>query len=176
MKEIGKLLGIDTTTLEDENILELIKGKLSQVPYVPFPTAFHTVDVIATRANGMKNEILLGKKPDAIKWVFIGGFMEPMESAEAAALREFGEEAKVIITDESRLRYIGSSFADDSRFMGCHKITTSIFTLRLQHHEVDAVKGGDDIVEVKWFPLDEVYENLSQHHKPLFVKYLINKK
>ena len=176
MKEIAELLGINTDIKNEDILMDLIKEQLKQVPYVPFPTAFHTVDIIATKPSGLKTEVLLGRKHNSTSWVFIGGFVDPAESAETAALREFKEEALVEIHDESRLKYVGSSFVDDKRFKDCHKITTSIFTIRLQNHEIDKVRGGDDIAEVKWFNLEDVYANISEHHKPIFVKYLISKK
>lgn len=173
--KIAELLGVNIIVGTPDAIFDMIVEQLKNIPYVPFPLAFHPVDIIVTRPSGLKTEILLGKKKNGTAWVFIGGFVDPKESAEAAALRELFEETCIKITDESRLKYIGSSFVDDSRFSDCHKVTSSIFTIRLQHSEWDLAKGGDDIVEVKWFPLEDVFDNLSEHHKPILIKYLLKK-
>jgi len=154
---------------------ELVDG----VPYIPYPVALHTVDIIATRNNSNGIEILLGQKgkeQDKTKWVFIGGFVDPTNTAESAALRELHEETNVEVTDEDRLIYIGSLFVDDGRFKDSpHKVTTSIFTLELTDEEAAQAVGGDDIQEVKWVALDDVLPLLKEHHIPLYHKFLTSK-
>ena len=150
---------------------ELVEG----IPYIPYPIAFHTVDVIATTFIDNKKNFLLGRKHNSNDWVFIGGFVEPTHTTEHTAVKEFHEEAGVLI-NESRFVYMGSLFIDDKRYKDtCHKITTSIFTIDLYTDEVRKVKGGDDIAEVKFFQLDEVYDNLSPLHHKIFIKFLSNK-
>jgi len=145
---------------------ELVEG----IPYVPFPIAFHTVDVIAIN----RNRILLGRKPKQEKWQFIGGFVEPTHTAEHTAVKEFHEEASLLIKREDRFKYLTSLFIDDARYKdSCHKITSSIFTIVLNDEEAGLVKGGDDIEEVKWFELDEVNDVLRELHKDIFIKFLI---
>lgn len=150
----------------DMNASELVDG----IPYVPFPIAFHTVDVIAIN----RNRILLGRKPKQEKWQFIGGFVEPTHTAEHTAVKEFHEEASLLIKREDRFKYLTSLFIDDARYKdSCHKITSSIFTIVLNDEEAGLVKGGDDIEEVKWFELDEVNDVLRELHKDIFIKFLI---
>jgi ADP-ribose pyrophosphatase YjhB (NUDIX family) len=154
------------TSLKVDESIDII----DDIPYVPFPIAFHTVDVIAVNSKG---EILLGKKPKSDKWVFIGGFVEPTHTAEHTASKEFSEEACVLIQDESRFKYLGSYFIDDSRFKDtCHKITTSLFTINLTDEEASSVAGGDDIEVVKWFKKEEILDNLKELHQELFAVYL----
>lgn len=144
--------------------LELVDN----IPYVPFPIAFHTVDVIAI--NGDK--ILLGRKPKQDKWQFIGGFVEPTHTAEHTAAKEFHEEAGLLIEDENRFKYLTSLFIDDARYkQSCHKITTSIFVVDLNDTEAESVVAGDDIEEVKWFSMDEIHSKIRDQHKEIFIKF-----
>jgi bifunctional NMN adenylyltransferase/nudix hydrolase len=172
--QLGIKLSGDETSTEVE---ELIVKQLETVPYIQYPTAFHTVDIIATRnvestVDG-NLEVLLGRKHNATQWVFIGGFVEPTQTAEAAALRELHEETNILIENEKRLAYLGSLFIDDARYKdSCHKITTSLFTIRLTSEEATAAKGGDDIEIIDWFKINDVSERLSEHHKPLFEKFI----
>ena len=144
---------------------ELVDG----IPYVPFPIAFHTVDVIAIN----NDKILLGRKPNQEKWQFVGGFVEPTHTAEHTAAKEFHEEAGISIKDETRFTYLTSLFIDDARYKSsCHKITSSIFIIRLDSQEAQNVVAGDDLEELKWFTLTEVYDNIRDQHKEIFVKLL----
>lgn len=145
--------------------LELVDG----IPYVPFPIAFHTVDVIAIN----NDKILLGRKPNQEKWQFIGGFVEPTHTAEHTAAKEFHEEAGVLIKNETRFTYLTSLFIDDARYKtSCHKITSSVFIIRLDDKEAEAVVAGDDLEEVKWFSLHQVYDVIREQHKEIYVKFL----
>ena len=173
ISEIAKKLGIDLKEAKTPTeVYEEIVHQLERVPYVPFPTAFHTTDIIATKYDdGI--QILLGKKYNNDGWQFIGGFVEPTHSAEKTASKEFYEEASVSIP-EKRFRYITSQFVDDSRFKdSCHKVTTSLFTVRLTLDEASKVQGGDDIETVKWVGINEVYGQLRELHKPLFIHFLM---
>jgi len=176
--KIAHQLGIKLSGNETSSeVEELIVKQLETVPYIPYPTAFHTVDIIATRSGSYQNaghvEVLLGRKHNATQWVFIGGFVEPTQTAEAAALRELHEETNVLIENEDRIEYIGSLFIDDSRYKDSpHKITTSIFTIFLTRDEASQAKGGDDIAEVKWVRLDEILLLLKEHHVPLYNKFI----
>lgn len=140
-----------------------------------FPTAFTTVDVAImdgdyiSKAPKREARVLLGRKPGSLLWQFIGGFSDPRsESFEADAIREVTEEAAVEIGD---LRYVGSRVQDDWRYRNEQDcIKTMLFV-------ADYVFGrptpGDDIEEVRWFPLG--FRNLNHSldievidaHKPL---------
>ena len=144
---------------------------VKDIPYVPFPIAFHTVDVIAIN----RNRILLGRKPNQEKWQFVGGFVEPTHTAEHTAAKEFHEEAGILIKNESRFRYLTSLFIDDARYKeSCHKITSSIFIINLEDEEAESVVAGDDLEDVNWFGIDEIYNVIREQHKEIFVKFLIN--
>jgi len=164
----GKLLLVE----DDEQLsyVTLVDYLENNIPYVPFPIAFHTVDVIAIN----KSSVLLGRKPKQDKWQFVGGFVEPTHTAEHTAAKEFSEEAGILISDESRFKYLMSLYIDDARYKdSCHKITTSVFIINLSDSEASAVKAGDDLEEVKWVSFKDVYNILRDQHKEIFVKLLI---
>ena len=177
VREIANLLGVEyeNELLTPQEIVE----QLERLPYIKYPVAYHTVDIIATRNTENGVEVLLGQKGkevDKSKWVFIGGFVEPTQTSESAALRELHEETNVLVTDETRLIYLGSLFIDDGRFKDSpHKVTTSIFTLELNANEAAQAKGGDDIESVMWVKLDEVLPLLRSHHIPLYDKFVKSK-
>ena len=176
IRKIAHLLGIKVNSTEPSGEIEvMIVEQLEKVPYIQYPTAFHTVDIIATREGESGFELLLGRKHNATEWVFIGGFVEPKQTAESAALRELHEETNILIEDESRLVYLGSHFIDDARYKdSCHKITTSLFTIQLTAEEAAQAKGGDDIAETKFIKLGEIEPNLKDHHRVLLYKFLIS--
>lgn len=173
-----------TKNAEDLNNLEVIELDLveidsvelvNNIPYVPFPIAFHTVDVIALRYYDFKRQILLGRKPKQTQWQFIGGFVEPTHTAEHTAAKEFHEEAGLLVLDEARFKYFGSIHVKDERYINSpHQITSSLFTIDLDNNEEGKLVAGDDIEEIRWFTFDEANENIRSQHKEIFIKFLIN--
>ncbi len=147
------------------------------IPYVPFPVAFHTADVIAVRErpDGSGDfDVLLGRKPKQTKWQFIGGFVEPTHTAEHTAAKEFHEEAGLLIEDEKRFTYIGSAHIKDERYLTSpHQITTSLFTIALHGEEPLKLTAGDDLEEISWVKVEDVYNMLREQHKEIFAKFLI---
>jgi len=144
---------------------EIIEG----IPYIPFPISLHTVDIAMFRVNNGIVEILLGKKPGQDEVQLPGGFMNPGETAEKAASRELGEET-ILNVEFDFEDYHGSYFIDDPRYKDTpHKITTSLFAKFIPYIESLEAKAGDDLEEVKWFPLDSELP-LKSFHKQLVDK------
>lgn len=180
ISEIGQLinianrLGVDIPESKSASVelyLDSILKKIEEIPYVPFPIAFHTVDIVVFR--GM--DILLGKKPDKSYYQFIGGFVDPGETAVTAARRELYEESNIVIEDEKDYSYLGSFFINDPRYANsCHKITTSFFGTFITNGQDAFMMPKDDIQEVKWFSYDELNtaekykEIIGSLHIPLF--------
>jgi len=126
-----------------------------------FPTVYTTVDIAIL--DTPVERILLGRKPNEKLFRFIGGFADPKsDSFETDARREVGEEAGVEVEG---LEYIGSCVVDDWRYRrepDC--IKTLLFAGRYQFGRPTP---GDDIEEVRWFPLEVSESQIIPTHRPL---------
>jgi bifunctional NMN adenylyltransferase/nudix hydrolase len=123
------------------------------------PSVKATVDVVITHQfYNDRMFFLLGRKPGETKWRFIGGFSEPdSPSYEFDAAREVKEETGLIVNPP---QYIGSALIPDWRWAGePDQIKTLVFTATYGGHPIDA-KAADDIAEVKWFPIEQLKEDL----------------
>ena len=118
-----------------------------------YPTAYPVVDIAII--NKSANQILLGRKIGETLWRFPGGFVDPEKGFKDNALedtvkREAYEETTLEVGE---VTYVGSFFIDDWRYrseVDC--IMTVLFKATYLH---GMPKAGDDLVDVKWFPLDE---------------------
>jgi 8-oxo-dGTP pyrophosphatase MutT (NUDIX family) len=170
--------------------------KNNGVPTIPFPVSFSTVDMIGwLHTEGMISpSILLGRKPGQPKWQFPGGFRDPKETSQEAAKREYLEEV-LLDMDVSRFTPITSNntlycynnnnelFIDDIRYRNsCHKVTTSIYNVRLTAEDAANAAAGDDLGEVRLFSVEELCKDISEMreiHIPIFnafVKYITSLK
>jgi ADP-ribose pyrophosphatase YjhB (NUDIX family) len=134
---------------------------------VNFPVCFPTVDLFIIAGKS----ILLGRKStDPVGlWRFSGGFVDPGESLEQAALREAYEETGVVGKNPV---YLFSMAIDDSRYSdSVHSVTTSMFGIEFD--EEPKIKAGDDLEEVRWFYFPDLTEGFFINtHKPLITKLL----
>ncbi len=142
-----------------------------------FPISYQCVDVAIWRpkrnigdltSSGI--EVLLGRKKTDLKGKYrlIGGFVDPEdESLEMAAIREAKEETgNLSFNGLSAIKYIHSKRVNDWRYKHERdKIMTAVFALQ---YFSGKEKASDDIEEVKWFDLDDVFETLVESHKILW--------
>lgn len=167
---IATQLGIKVQDYADVDMLfDACINKLNTTQYIPYPVALHTVDIVPYRFFEGGVQVLLGRKPYRTIFQFIGGFVDPRDSSELAAMRELHEEAGLELPI-GIANYLGSYFINDSRYVDqCHKVTTSFFKVEVE----DGMEpvAGDDIEEVRWFNLRELTptEVLPQHHELLKV-------
>lgn len=127
-----------------------------------YPTVYPTVDIGIYDYQNQR--VLLGRKPTQDKFRFVGGFTDPADdSYEAAAIREAYEETNLTIIPYS-LMYIGSQKIDDPRYRDnpYEKIITHLY---LGYYSNGEPKACDDLVEVRWFDLDE----LTKKREDIFV-------
>ncbi len=142
-----------------------------------FAIAYHTVDIIPyTFISDTEVKILLGQKPNSVKYVTIGGFLDPTDdSAEMGAIRELNEEAGFSV-ELALLKYVGSAKIDDPRYKeSTDKIITSLFCVEVPFSVLYNSKAGDDIQAVELFNLHNLkgseFEIISDHHKILLEKF-----
>jgi ADP-ribose pyrophosphatase YjhB (NUDIX family) len=141
------------------DLMGQMNAKLGEVPYIPFPVSFSTVDLAPIYTEDGKTYLLLGRKKFQTMWQFCGGFRDPNETIVQAARREFTEEASVDIP-EDRFIPIGDMAIDDNRYRDSpHKITTHVYAVLLNAAEAAEAEGADDMPEVKWFLIDDLKQN-----------------
>lgn len=144
----------------------------SNRPYLPWPTAFSTVDVAVV--DPYANKILLGKKRASGKWVIIGGFTDPTSGCDADdAIRELREETG-IIANMNDLRYIGDFTIPDSRYENTpHSIRTHFFILKTR---IEDVKIGPtapidpEIETTAWFSLEDRFKIMDSPNASLYIQ------
>lgn len=135
--------------------------------YHQYPIVHPTVDILIIR----NNEILLAKKPNELKFRFIGGFVDTTDKTlELAAKREVYEEAKLEIDE---LMYITSMQVDDWRYRNEDaKIMTTLYSAKYIFGRPEA---SDDISELRFFHIDNLrLSDIVEEHREL-MKIAINK-
>jgi len=133
-----------------------------------YPVCHPTVDIAIL--NG--NKILMAKRDTEPLYRLPGGFVDPGETFECAAIRESKEETGL---DVGTPEYIESFVVNDWRYRSeVNKITTSLFI-------ADYVEGRptpmDDVDELRWFDLDRTLldEYVVDEHR-LLIETLIEYK
>ena len=99
-----------------------------------------------------------------------GGFVEPMESSEAAVVREIKEELGVLVTDAIYL----ASFPNEYIFSGFSVFTVDLaFVCKVD--DISAIVPADDVSEVEFFfPKDIKKEDLcSESMANIISKYIL---
>lgn len=132
-----------------------------------YATAIPTVDIAVM--DKYNKQMLLGRKPGEDKYRLVGGFVQPGETYEEAAVRELKEEAGIEAND---LQPQKSFFIDDWRYKSeTNKITTFLYVVTGWE---GTIAPDDDIEELKWFDIDEELVNeVMPNHKEM-INYLVS--
>lgn len=116
-----------------------------------YPHPAVTTDCVIFGFDGHQMNVLLvkrGGEPYLGWWAFPGGFVRLDESAEAGALRELREETHLVPEYVEQFH----TYSDPGRDPRERVITIAYLALvKLQE-----VKGGDDAVDARWFPIDKI--------------------
>jgi bifunctional NMN adenylyltransferase/nudix hydrolase len=160
--EIRKDVSIKTKASSD------FRAGVIWVAYNQYPKAIPTVDVAIWDSD--RNKLLLARKKNEPQYRFIGGFAQGQGNYEQDARREVEEEAHIEISDP---QYLFSHVVDDWRY---RKEIDNIVTLFFEAiHVFGKPEADDDIVEVRWFDINEIKESdLVLNHVMLF-KTLLEK-
>ncbi len=133
-----------------------------------WPAAIPTIDVAVIDQS--TRSILLGKRNTEDKFRLIGGFCQPGETYETAAIRELQEETHL---KTSKVYPVKSFFIDDWRYKSeQNKITTFLYIVS---EFKGTPKPDDDIDELAWFALDkELFANVVPNHVEM-IEYIVSK-
>lgn len=129
-----------------------------------YPKCHSTVDAAIIKHSPFNDtRILLGKRSKEPKYRLIGGFVQPGETYEDAAVREVKEETGI---DVFGLKYIKSFVIDDWRYRSeVDKITTALFVCNFRS---GTPEPKDDIDELRWFTLNvNLLPNIVEEHVEL---------
>ncbi len=149
---IGRLKNIGGAPYS-ESVYNLIKYKYGK-KYIYTPKL--TVDMLVCNS---KNEVLLiERKNPPYGWAIPGGFVDYGETVENAAKRELEEETGIKL-DEFFMLGVYSDPKRDSRF---HTVSIVYYGF-----SDDVPKASDDAKDAKFFPLDNLPENIAFDHRDI---------
>lgn len=92
------------------------------------------------------------KEPDAGRWGFPGGHVDPGETALAAAVRELAEETSVRAVPERYLTNLDIIVHDDAGALRFHFLLAAV----LCRYESGVPVAADDVSDAAWFVMSEV--------------------
>lgn len=136
-----------------------IKSYKEQWSNTPYPVTFFTTDAVVIQSG----HILLVKRraePGKGLWALPGGFLGQNERAKDGVLRELREETKLKVP----LPVLKSSikaerlFDAPNRSLRGRTITQAFLIDLPDQPKLPKVKGADDAIDARWFPLDMVDE------------------
>ena len=113
------------------------------------PSRIHvTVDVVIVTRERSPQVLLVRRKhpPFKGKWAIPGGFVEPDEDLEVAALRELREETGVTSVRIEQLRAFGAPGRDPRGRTVTIAYLASLASPR-------SARAGDDAADARWWPL-----------------------
>ncbi|MBR4136098.1 MAG: NUDIX hydrolase [Bacteroidales bacterium] len=129
-----------------------------------YPHPAVATDTVIFGFNGKTLEILLierGIEPFTGMWAFPGGFLKMDETAEECARRELLEETGLAIQTLKQLGAFSAVHRDPRERV----VSIAFYTLV----NPSEVRGGDDAVNARWFPVEEVPQ-LAFDHDYIFRK------
>ncbi len=140
----------DEQGLTEHEFLEAYAKKRYPAPYL-------TADVVLLSEG--RDVLLIRRKghPFLGCWALPGGFVEPGESAKAAALRELSEETNVTVPDSDAVFEIGL-FSDPGRDPRGW-IVTDAFLVCVDRSAV-RYRAGDDAADAAWITIERDGEEL----------------
>lgn len=117
-----------------------------------YPKPALSADVVALAFDGSRLHVLLierKKEPFAGRWALPGGFVEPNENVEQAAVRELLEETGLRVARVEQLRTYSEPGRDPRGWV------VSVAHLALVRWSERQVAAGDDAGRAEWRPLSK---------------------
>jgi 8-oxo-dGTP diphosphatase len=129
-----------------------------------YPRAALTVDCVVFARSGASVKVLLirrGRAPYEGHWAIPGGFVEPHETLEQAALRELHEETGITLPHAEQLRVFDAVDRDP------RERVISVVHWCLADAAEHAPRGSDDASEAAWFDLEALPKLAFDHGEVL---------
>lgn len=139
---------------EEKDYIDAYKEKWRGAPFEPI---FCTVDSLCLK-SGHILIVKRGRNPGKGLYALPGGFVNPKEKLQDAALRELKEETgiKVNIPDLKK-SIVDQKVFDDPMRSGRGRVISHTYFIDLGVGSLPKVKGLDDADEAFWLPLSEYY-------------------
>ena len=122
-----------------------------------------TVDAVIHHPE--RGVVLVRRKNPPLGWALPGGFVDYGESVEHATVREAKEETGLEVT----LTKLLGVYSDPARDTRTHTISTVFAAVAANP---DAVAGGDDALEARYFPLDALPEAIAFDHRKIIDDFI----
>ena len=136
--------------VREYHFIEAYKKAWEAAPYTP---TFVTVDAVVIQSG----HILLVRRraePGKGLWAIVGGFVDPKEKIEDAAIRELREETKIKVPSPVLRGNIKAREVYDHPGRSLRGRTiTHAFLIELPAGPLPKVKGSDDAEKARWVPL-----------------------
>lgn len=130
-----------------------------------YPRPALTADGVVFALERESIDVLLVQRrndPYRGQWAFPGGFAEEGETIEQTVARELMEETHLEDLDLRQFHTFSRPGRDPRGW------TVSVaFLACINRNQMEAVKGGDDAMQARWFPLDEL-PSLAFDHEEIF--------
>ncbi|MEM2159386.1 MAG: bifunctional nicotinamide-nucleotide adenylyltransferase/Nudix hydroxylase [Candidatus Nitrosotenuis sp.] len=128
----------------------------------PYPVTFVTSDAVVLQAG----HVLLVQRrftPGKGLWALPGGFVNQYEFIFKSCLRELREETGLKVPEPVlQGSVIGERVFDNPGRSLRGRTITHAYAFKLQQNILSKVKGSVDAAKAKWFPIDEVMENMEE--------------
>ncbi len=102
-----------------------------------------------------KNEVLFGLRTDTKSWGYIGGYMEPGDSAETTLAREVMEETGLLVTHAEMVGVMTNPKTTYIKYPNGHEVQCPGFLFDVRASG-DVRVGDNEHSEWGWFPIDKL--------------------
>ena len=170
-----------TSTEEYETLSaehEYLRMYKQQWQNVPYPVTFFTVDSVVVQSG----HILLVQRraqPGKGLWALPGGFINQDETAMESAVRELREETRIKVPPAVLRGSIKAEklFDAPGRSQRGRTITQAFLFELPEQEDLPKVKGSDDAMDARWFPLSKVAcmtDHLFEDHASI-IRMMVNR-
>lgn len=123
------------------------------------PLLLPGVSGVVLRGDPGQEQVLLGRRADNGRWSLPAGIVEPSEQPADCLVRELWEETRVEVTVERLVSVVADSAISYPNGDVCQYIS---MTFRCRYLSGAATVGDDESLEVGWFDLGALPDDLTE--------------